>query len=131
MRALAFVSLAALLVTSPAWALDAGVDSGLDADLLDGGTDAGGSDASVSDAASDASAKDASSGTDASGQCCPSLPCTCPADGGNSGPDAGDDEGASSGGCSCETAPLGRGTVTPLLLVAGLALARVRRRKRK
>ena len=131
MRVRFFVLLAALIWSGSAHALpDAGLDSGLlDSGLLDSGATDGG-EVDASDAAVEAGAKDASSGSDASGACCPQLPCTCPSDdAGNPNGDAGITE--TSGGCSCESAPHGAGSTSPLLLLAVGTLLLVRSRKKK
>jgi MYXO-CTERM domain-containing protein len=128
MRLFLFSILSALTVSTVAAAdvglADASTDSG-EADASDASvtsTDAG---AEAGDAGTDAATqKDASPQQDASGACCPSLPCTCPADA--SSPEGGDEGGTvQSGGCSCDSSPAA--SASPMLL---FALAFLARRKR-
>jgi hypothetical protein len=129
MRASSFVlSGVLLLFSAPAFAADGGSDASTDASAADAG------DAAVSDAAADAASDAASEAgkLDAASDapCDPNIePCTFRPDSGTGDQEPGTTSGGG-GGCSCESAPLDAGTVSPLLLVAAAVLARGLRKKK-
>lgn len=132
MRVRASLPWLVLLVSTPALALDAGDDGGEPSDAsADADLDAASADAAWADAAADADASaDASAPkSDASGACCPELPCTCPADASPPDDDGGSDAGLPAGGCTCESAPGPSGGAWAFGLLAAVAVAATTRRR--
>ena len=141
MRLRGLFAFAVVVASVRAYALDAGLpDASVDGGSFDAGAGDAAAEASTdasteastdasTDAATDASTpKDSGTTTDASGACCPSLPCTCPSDEASID-DAGTEDAGSPGGCSCQSSPLDAGSTWPLALVVAALLSRSRRKR--